>query len=457
MTRLRTDPRPFRTPGARIVLGLIALLSLVLASCSLLGGLPAATPPAAPTSGGALDTPSVPTDTPFQPGSPPTATLPAPTVTTSPTIPPSTPTVARTYPTTFPDARSFTWTRLVSGLNLPVDVQNAGDGSGRLFVVEKHGLIRILKNGKLLPGAFLDLRAKVDSRGVEQGLLGLAFHPQYAFNGLFFVNYIDLGGNTVVASFRVSKDDPDRADPASEVDILNVKQPYSNHNGGGLAFGPDGDLYIGLGDGGSERDPLRTAQNLQILLGKLLRIDVDAGEPYTLPKDNPFASRGGQPEIWAYGLRNPWRFSFDRASGDLYIGDVGQDAWEEVDYVPAGTPGGLNFGWSYYEANHAYQGQPPADAVFTFPVSEYAHAYGCAVTGGYVYRGAALPEFRGVYLFGDYCTGTVWGLIQTGAGSWQTQPLFETGAQITTFGVDEAGEIYLVDYASGSLYRLARR
>jgi glucose/arabinose dehydrogenase len=261
----------------------------------------------------------------------------------------------------------------------------------------------------------------------------------------------------VVARFHVSADGPNLADPASEVDLLHVSQPYANHNGGSLAFSPDGYLYIGLGDGGSEGDPLRTGQDLQTLLGKLLRINVDSGDTYAIPPDNPFAGEGGLPEIWAYGLRNPWRFSFDWLTGDLYIGDVGQDAWEEVDFVPAGMPGGMNFGWSFYEGMHPYQNQPPANATFSWPVAEYSHSEGCSVTGGYVYRGPALPKWQGVYFYGDYCSGRVWGLIQAGQGNWQSKALFMTGAKITTFGVDEAGEIYLADYASGTLLRLSRR
>jgi glucose/arabinose dehydrogenase len=297
----------------------------------------------------------------------------------------------------------------------------------------------------------------VKSRGTEQGLLGLAFHPNYATNGTFFVYYIDHNGNSVVARFHVASDDPNRADPASEVDLFHMNQPYANHNGGGLAFGPDGYLYIGSGDGGSEGDPIRTGQNLQTQLGKLLRINVDNGDTASIPPDNPFIGRGGLPEIWAYGLRNPWRFSFDRLTGNLYIGDVGQDAWEEVDFVLAGTAGGLNFGWSYFEGTHPYQDQPPASATFTWPVTEYSHTDGCAVTGGYVYRGTALPEWQGIYFYGDYCSGNVWGLIQTSQDKWESKSLFMTGAKITTFGVDEAGEIYLSDYGTGTILRLTRR
>ncbi len=362
------------------------------------------------------------------------------------------------FPSGFPDPSAFVWAPIVSGLDLAVDIQNAGDGSDRLFIVQKRGSILILKNNQLQSQPFLDITSEVKSSGTEQGLLGLAFHPDYAKNGTFFVDYIDHNGNSVVARFRVSATDPNQADPTSEVDILHITQPYPNHNGGGLAFGPDGYLYIGSGDGGSEGDPNRTAQNLQTLLGKLLRINVDAGDKAAIPPDNPFINGGGGlPEIWAYGLRNPWRFSFDRLTGNLFIGDVGQDAWEEVDYVAAGTKGGMNFGWSYFEGNHPYQDQPPAGATFTGPVSEYSHSDGCAVTGGYVYLGTALPEWQGIYFYGDYCSGNIWGLIQTSQGIWQSKILFSTGAKITTFGQDEAGELYFSDYGSGTILRLTRR
>jgi glucose/arabinose dehydrogenase len=396
------------------------------------------------------------TTNPPSPTASPTPSLPAPFAT--PTLPPptATPTTSPTALPFFPDPAAFDWELVVSGLQLPVDIQNAGDGSGRLFIVEKHGRILVLQNNQLLPQPFLDIRSEVDSLATERGLLGLAFHPRYAQNGTFFVYYIDLSGNSVVARFHVSTD-PNRADPASELDLLHVSQPYANHNGGSLAFGPDGSLYIGLGDGGSEGDPLRTGQDLQTLLGKILRINIDSGDIYTIPPDNPFSAGGGLPEIWAYGLRNPWRFSFDRLTGNLYIGDVGQDTWEELDFVPAGMPGGMNFGWSFYEGMHPYQDQPPATATFTFPVVEYSHSEGCSVTGGYVYRGSTLPEWQGVYFYGDYCSGRVWGLIQIGQDNWQSKVLFSTGAQITTFGVDEAGEIYLADYQSGTLLRLTRR
>ena len=412
---------------------ILLIINLLLAAC---GAAPANAPtPAISVSPGSTSLPVT-----FSP-LPPTTTL-----TASPTTVP-----------TLPDPAGYAWNPVIAGLVLPVDIQNAGDGSGRLFIVEKPGRIVILKGGQLLPTPFLDISAKVGSRYTEQGLLGLAFHSNYVRTGLFYVNYTDGNGNTVIARFHVSAADPDLADPASEADILRVAQPYNNHNGGGLAFGPDGYLYIGLGDGGSEGDPLLTGQNLRTLLGKMLRIDVDHGTPYEIPAGNPFAKGGGLPEIWAYGLRNPWRFSFDHLSGDLYIADVGQDAWEEIDFVPSGTTGGMNFGWSYYEGMHPYKGQPPANATFTLPISEYSHAYGCAVTGGYVYRGAVLPEWRGVYFFGDYCSGNIWGLIHSNGQNLAAKILFTTSARITTFGVDEAGEIYLADYGLGEILRLERK
>jgi glucose/arabinose dehydrogenase len=354
---------------------------------------------------------------------------------------------------TFPDPGNYQWSQVASGLQLPVDIQNADDGSGRLFIVEKPGRIRILQNGQLLPTPFLDISSEVRSSGSEQGLLGLAFHPDCAQNGLFFVNYIDLDGNTVIARFQVSAQNPNQADPSSEAHLIQVKQPFANHNGGGMVFGPDGYLYLGLGDGGSGGDPLGNAQSTNTLLGKLLRIDVDHGDLYAIPPDNPFANGGGSGEIWAFGLRNPWRFSFDHTTGDLYIGDVGQSSWEEIDFLPAGSLGGTNFGWNYREGLHAYQDQLPAGVKPVDPVVEYGHDQGCAVTGGVVYRGQELPAWRGIYLYSDYCSGLVWGLLNVD-GHWQTQLLFRTGLNVSSFGQDQSGEVYLADYGGGAIYRL---
>jgi glucose/arabinose dehydrogenase len=317
-----------------------------------------------------------------------------------------------------------------------------------VFIIEKVGRIRILQDGQLLDFSYLDISDRVGSSGNEQGLLGLAFHPDYVENGLFFVNYTDKDGDTVIARYRVTAD-PNLADPASEVVLLRVNQPFANHNGGVLAFGPDGYLYAGLGDGGSAGDPFGNAQKLDNLLGKILRLDVDSAEPYAIPPDNPFGN-----EIWAYGLRNPWRMSFDGQTGDLYIGDVGQGEWEEIDFVSAGAPGGINFGWDYFEGIHPFEGTPPQGAQFMPPVVEYSHGEGCSVTGGYVYRGS-MPAWNGIYLYGDYCSGTIWGLIRS-SGGWQNRALFGAVGRITSFGQDGSGEVYIV-LDGGSILRLAPR
>ncbi len=352
------------------------------------------------------------------------------------------------------DPGKATWALIVSGLDRPVGLTHAEDGSGRVFVIEKRGDIRLIKGASLGSTPFLDIQDRVGSQGSEQGLLGLVFDPQYTQNGFFYVNYTDLSGDTNISRFSVTKQNPDLADPGSEIVLLHVNQPFPNHNGGGLAFGPDGFLYIGLGDGGSEGDPLRTGQSLDTLLGKMLRIDVSKGEAYSIPPDNPFVNGGGKPEIWAYGLRNPWRFSFDRQTGDLYIGDVGQNTWEEVDFLPKGSPGGANFGWSYREGMHPYQDTPPQGITLVEPVAEYSHDEGgCSTTGGYVYRGQALPAWQGIYLFGDYCSGKVWGLQREANGQWMRSLLFQTNAHITSFGEDEVGELYLTDDLGG-VYRL---
>ena len=347
-----------------------------------------------------------------------------------------------------PDPATAFWTPVVEGLSQPVDLTHAGDE--RLFVVEKAGRIRIVRDGQLATEPFLDISGRVGSSGSEQGLLGLAFHPRFAETGTLFVNYTDTDGTTVIARFNATGD---RADPGSEVVLLRIEQPFANHNGGAMAFGPDGHLYIGTGDGGSAGDPLGNGQSLNTLLGKILRLDVDGGEPYAIPPDNPFAGSGEvYPEIWASGLRNPWRIAYDRLSGELYIGDVGQNQGEEVDWVPAGAAGGLNFGWNVREGLHAYSGEP--SPTFTAPVAEYSHELGCSVTGGRVVRDAALPTWQGVYLYGDYCSGRVWGLLRTPEGAWLNGLLFESGHTISAFGEDAQGGVYLVDYA-GAVFRLA--
>jgi glucose/arabinose dehydrogenase len=307
-----------------------------------------------------------------------------------------------------------------------------------------------------LPAPFLDIKERVGSSGSEQGLLGLAFHPGYVRNGYFFVNYTNLEGDTIIARYQRSSGDENAGDPSSEEILMKISQPFANHNGGQIAFGPDGYLYIGTGDGGSGGDPMGNGQTLNTLLGKILRINIDQGDPYAVPADNPFQSDAGLPEIWAYGLRNPWRFSFDDQTGDLYIADVGQNKWEEVNYSPAGLGGGGNYGWNYFEGSHIFSGQPPGNQVFLPPVVEYGRDMGCSVTGGRVYRGKRMPEFFGVYLYGDFCSGNVWGLLPDGMDGWLNELLFENTARISSFGADESGEIYLVDYA-GSVLLLEKK
>lgn len=356
---------------------------------------------------------------------------------------------------TFPDASQYGWAPVLDGLDRPLDLTNAGDNSGRIFILEQNGRLLAVTPGAQTGSVLLDIRDKISRQGNEQGLLGVAFSPNFAQDRRFYLNYTDLKGNSVISRFRLEQG-ATQVERSSEQVLLRIEQPYANHNGGGMAFGKDGYLYIGLGDGGSAGDPENRAQSLDTLLGKLLRIDVN-GETYSIPPDNPFANGGGKAEIWAYGLRNPWRFSFDPLSGDLYIGDVGQNKIEEIDYLPAGAPGGVNFGWDYREGSRPYEGQPPAGAVLVDPVWEYTHAEGCSVTGGVVYRGTLLPEFNGIYLFGDYCSGTVWGLLHDAFGNWHAEALFSTGSQISSFGVDESGEVYILDHGTGKVLKLVRR
>jgi glucose/arabinose dehydrogenase len=352
---------------------------------------------------------------------------------------------------------------VVSGLTRPVAARHAGDGSGRLFIVEQAGRILIFDGNTVSNTPFLDIRQLVDSSGNEQGLLGLDFHPDYASNGYFFVNYTrDPPGTgpdeTVIARYTVSPIDPQSADPTSATEILLIDQDASNHNGGDLHFGPDGYLYFGLGDGGGAGDPNNRAQDLQTLLGKLLRIDVDSQFPYAVPPDNPFVGISGRDEIWAYGLRNPWRWSFDRQNGDLMIGDVGQNTWEEVDWQPAASSGGQNYGWDCFEGSSVYTGVNSGSVCpgpTVTPILEYSHGEGdCSITGGYVYRGSRIVGLQGYYLYGDYCTGRIWLASPDNQGGWSATLWQQTGFRITSFGEDEQGEIYLVE-RGGTIYRFA--
>ncbi len=352
---------------------------------------------------------------------------------------------------------------VASGLSSPVLATAPKDGTGRLFIVEKTGAIRILKNGSLLAIPFLNISRAVSS-GSEQGLLGLAFHPNYKVNRKFYVDYTDTAGNTVIREYRALAAAPDRADGTSGRTILRIKQPYQNHNGGMIAFGPDGYLYIGMGDGGSGGDPGNRAQSTSVLLGKVLRIDVDgttSTKAYRVPTTNPYVGKAGLDEIWQRGLRNPWRFSFDRATGALWIGDVGQNRYEEVDRVTNSATGpgrGVNWGWRRMEGFHCYNpstGCTPAS--YRAPLLEYAHSGGrCAVTGGYVYRGAAVASLRGWYVFGDYCSGEVLAVPAGSASRPAPVKLFGTGSGrlISGFGEDGSGELYVCDLR-GNVYRIA--
>ena len=341
--------------------------------------------------------------------------------------------------------------QIASGLDEPVSITHAGDS--RLFITLQVGLVVIHDGTRMLPEPFLDIRSLTQSAG-ERGLLSIAFHPDYAQNGFFFVNYTDRSGDTVIARYRVSPDNPNRADPSSARQILFIDQPYPNHNGGQLQFGPDGYLYIGMGDGGSANDPQDRAQNRTTLLGKMLRIDVDA-DTYAVPPSNPYASNGaGRPEIWSLGLRNPWRFSFDRDTGDLWIADVGQGLWEEVNFQPASSIGGENYGWDVMEGTHCLGATNCTRTGLVQPVIEYHHSTGgCSVTGGYVYRGVRSPRLQGMYLYGDYCSGKIWGARRNAAGAWASTQLAQTDYLISTFGEDVNGEIYVADHG-GTVYRI---
>lgn len=345
-----------------------------------------------------------------------------------------------------------------SGFVRPVDIAHCNDG--RLFIVEQRGIIWILnQNGNKLTQPFLDIQSRVGDSQNEQGLLGLAFHPDYQQNGFFYVNYTNNDGDTRVARFSVMANNPDKADPASEKLLLAVDQPYGNHNGGCVRFGPDGYLYIGMGDGGSGGDPHKNGQNRQTFLGKMLRIDVNNGDPYAIPPDNPFVNDNfSLAEIWAYGLRNPWRFSFDRLTGDLWIGDVGQNAWEEIDYQPASSSGGENYGWRCYEGEHAYNtGGCPDTVVMVFPVAEYSNSsqQGCSVTGGIVYRGCDFPGLYGRYLFTDYCSGKVWSVVPNSSGGWEMTQLADLdNGQFSSFGENAEGELFLAALGKGIIYRV---
>lgn len=342
---------------------------------------------------------------------------------------------------------NLTFSRIARGLSSPVFITHSGDNNGRLFVVEQTGRIRVIRKGVLQSAPFLDLRSKI-STGGERGLLGLAFHPDYSWNRKFYVNYTDRNGDTVIAQYLRSTTNASLAEPTAKI-VLRIAQPYANHNGGMLAFGPDRYLYVGLGDGGSSGDPGNRAQNLDSLLGKILRINIDTRMAYTIPPTNPYVGRTGHDLIWSLGLRNPWRFSFDRTTGDLWIGDVGQNRYEEIDRSKAPNAGrAANYGWRQLEGTICYNPATNCNRTGkTMPLAVYGHNVGCSVTGGYVYRGTAYPDLSGVYLFGDYCSGRIWGVDAAGPNAQSVVLLRDTTANISSFGEDQAGNLYLVDHA----------
>ncbi len=348
---------------------------------------------------------------------------------------------------------------IASGLELPVAIAHAGDA--RLYIVLQRGRIVMWNGTTVSPTSFLDIRSLVycGSGGDcgERGLLGLAFHPRFAQNRFFYVYYTDRVGDIVLARYTANNDGT-AADPSSRVQILTIgHSEFPNHNGGQLAFGPDGYLYLGPGDGGFGGDPHNNAQNLRSHLGKLLRIDVDGGPPYGIPPSNPFAHRDdARPEIWAYGLRNPWCFSFDRSTGDLLVADVGQGDWEEVDLQRASSIGGENYGWRRVEGTHCFNPSTNCqDPSFIAPIVEYGHDNGaCSVTGGYRYRGARSPRLRGMYIYGDYCNGVIWGATENSDGTWTSRVLFDAVFFISTFGEDAAGELYVADHTGRTIYQI---
>jgi glucose/arabinose dehydrogenase len=409
-----------RRPGHASILAVAGLIATAIAGCV------AETPSPAPTGPAASGAPAFTSGTASAPAAMPTAS-PAPL-----------PTVAPRFSLSLKP-----FAKVEGG---PLAIAAPDDGTGRLFVAAQDGRIWVVKtDGSTLSDPLVDLTSLVKSGG-EQGLLGLALHPGFPADPRFYVDFTNADGDTVVASLTIDPANPNRADPATIKQVLFQKQPYANHNGGALAFGPDGDLYVSFGDGGSGGDPQGNGQNTKVLLGKILRLDVDGGvggAPYAIPAGNPFAAGGGAPEVWLYGLRNPWRMSFDRATGDLWIGDVGQGLYEEVDVARAGV-GGLNFGWNRMEASHCYNAPVCSSDGLTPPVSEYGRNIGSTVIGGYVYRGSAVPRADGFYLFADYGSGRFFAI---GAGvTTLVDPVVvgngDTGV-ISAFGQDVAGELYV--------------
>jgi len=346
---------------------------------------------------------------------------------------------------------AYEWQAIAEGFSFVTAIVQPRDDASRLFIMDLEGTISIVDNGELLPEPFLDVSEQITTETFGQGLIGMAFHPDYAENGYFYISYTPVGNHPILARYSVSADNPNQANFESELIIIQVDHASAWHNGGDIAFGQDGMLYWSMGDGTYTRSP---SQNFQSHLGAILRLDVDSAEPYAIPDDNPFLDdETVLPELWAKGLRNPWRFSFDSLTGDMYIADVGQEQMEEINFQPADSTGGENYGWNLYEGTWLFNGG--SQDGLTFPVVEYQHDNGsCSITGGYVYRGEDLTDLEGKYIFGDYCSGSVWTTYQQENGNWYTAYLMETNYLITTFGVDNAGEIYVGDARNGIVYQL---
>ena len=473
MVRTPYNGRMARWTG---VIALTAILTLV--SCS---SRPAAEAPAAgatmpPASAEAQLTPDIaapgedaPAQAPVQaPVQAPSATSapsvsPAPSVSSVPPPAPSPSPAATAAPPADPKAARVDLELLIGGLTKPLFALPAPGDGGELYILEQAG--RVLEwSGDGEPRIWLDIRAQVTSRGSEQGLLGMAFIPGEADQARFVLDYTDLQGDTVISRWRVQTDaETPAADAGSEELLLRIDQPAANHNGGMLAFGPDGYLYVGMGDGGGANDAYRNGQNPSGLLGKLLRIDTSTpdGQGYRVPPDNPWVGQdwGGRPvadEVWAVGLRNPWRFSFDRLTGDLWLSDVGQNRYEEINFLPFPLAAGQNFGWPIAEGMHCFGAGSCDLSGLVAPIAEYDHSAGnCSITGGYVYRGQEIPELVGAYIYGDYCSGGIWALWRDPAGDWQTRLLLDTDLFISSFAEDGAGELLVLDLGGG-LYRLVR-
>ena len=415
----------------RIIAGLLGLVTLLTAAC---GSAPAAfTSATAPTS----------TAAPSATSAPPTSSAPSST-----SVPTST--VTQTITSAPATVSTITVRKIVDVPEALTYATHAGDATV-MYLVAKAGRVLVLENGALRSQPFLDISSRVGSQGNEQGLLSIAFNLGAPDETYVYVNYTDSNGDTVVSRFLYDAQ-TNTADPSSEQTLLTVDQPYANHNGGQLQFGPDGMLYIGMGDGGSGGDPQNYAQNPNSRLGKMLRINLYPSARLSETSNSELRSTAVfTPEIWALGLRNPWRFSFDRQTGDLYIGDVGQNKYEEVDFLPANSASGTNFGWNLYEGFEAYLGGSAAG--LTPPIHAYSHSLGCSVTGGYVYRGPQIPGLNGAYLYGDYCSGTIWSLRRDANGVWQNTMLLQSGLNISSFGEDANGELYVISLG-GSLYRI---